>query len=439
MAVEHDARSAEGVGDDALRAGLRIAALDGQHPLRMREIPGLAAVALFQIRRASAACPWRHRPAAAAPGSLPAKVSSSFLGFLRQFPLCQSVVNGFEHQAPFVIAAGGFAISIPPPLSSRCHDENGVQPFAVQRFLAVDGAPSARRRLRYTGTCRCGPYRPRPARNAARGSDSLPPRGPASRCSETSAAGPCWCRWFRHSGRPRRASRPALCRMESRSSAQRFRAFRFTLYSASCVEHRIARRHLLAMRARSPPVRRAPVLAGTERAALAGNQVGEPAQALGVPRQSEHRQQRFLGPQHAGVEHFHAGRETLACASASSARATAAAPPRPTPDTRDCSAATPPSACCSAQSQSRAPASVVRCSTTAEAYTSRKKYSSGFSSAQRRRASSSASGPAPTATRITLCASACSERALQPLARELQLHPYKSNRRRVSKFSACRA
>ena len=48
MAGEHDARSAKGVGDDAIRAGLDVAALDGEHSLGMRQIPGLAAIALLQ-------------------------------------------------------------------------------------------------------------------------------------------------------------------------------------------------------------------------------------------------------------------------------------------------------------------------------------------------------------------------------------------------------
>ena len=75
---------------------------------------------------------------------------------------------------------------------------------------------------------------------------------------------------------------------------------------------------------------------------------------------SEHRQQRFLGPQHSGVEYFHERRETALDASSSSARAIAAARQHPIRDSRDCSGARRPSACCSAQSQSRAPAGVVK-------------------------------------------------------------------------------
>ena len=48
VAVEHEARAAEGVGQDAVGAGLDVAALDGEHALRMGEIPLLAAVALLQ-------------------------------------------------------------------------------------------------------------------------------------------------------------------------------------------------------------------------------------------------------------------------------------------------------------------------------------------------------------------------------------------------------
>ena len=48
MAVEHDAAAAEGVGEEAVGAGLGVSALDGEHPLGMREVPRLAAVALFE-------------------------------------------------------------------------------------------------------------------------------------------------------------------------------------------------------------------------------------------------------------------------------------------------------------------------------------------------------------------------------------------------------
>ena len=48
VAVEHDARAAEGVGQNAVRAGFGIAALDAQHLFGMRQVPLFAAVALFQ-------------------------------------------------------------------------------------------------------------------------------------------------------------------------------------------------------------------------------------------------------------------------------------------------------------------------------------------------------------------------------------------------------
>ena len=46
--VEHDARAAERVGENAIGAGLGVAALDRQHPLRVRQVPCLAAVALLK-------------------------------------------------------------------------------------------------------------------------------------------------------------------------------------------------------------------------------------------------------------------------------------------------------------------------------------------------------------------------------------------------------
>ena len=40
--------AAERVGQDAVRARLGVAALDGQHPLGMRQVPRLAAVSLLE-------------------------------------------------------------------------------------------------------------------------------------------------------------------------------------------------------------------------------------------------------------------------------------------------------------------------------------------------------------------------------------------------------
>ncbi len=48
VAIEHDARAAERVGDDAVRAGLGVAPLDRQHALGVGQVPGLAAIALLE-------------------------------------------------------------------------------------------------------------------------------------------------------------------------------------------------------------------------------------------------------------------------------------------------------------------------------------------------------------------------------------------------------
>ena len=92
-------------------AGLGIAALDGQHPLRMREVPCLAAVALLQ----SGQHQLRAHGAVAEQGPLPDRVLQKLLhgwsAVLNQFLLHQRVVNGFEHQAPLVLAAGGIAVA----------------------------------------------------------------------------------------------------------------------------------------------------------------------------------------------------------------------------------------------------------------------------------------------------------------------------------------
>src|ERR1019366_3446977 len=48
MTVEHDARTAKSIGDDAVGTGLDVTPLDGQHSLRVRQVPFLATVALLE-------------------------------------------------------------------------------------------------------------------------------------------------------------------------------------------------------------------------------------------------------------------------------------------------------------------------------------------------------------------------------------------------------
>src|SRR5436189_65959 len=48
VAIEHDGGPAERVRDQAVGSRLDVPALDGEHPLRMRQIPGFAAVALLE-------------------------------------------------------------------------------------------------------------------------------------------------------------------------------------------------------------------------------------------------------------------------------------------------------------------------------------------------------------------------------------------------------
>jgi hypothetical protein len=48
VAVEHDARSAEGVGQDAVGTSLRVTLLDREDPFGMREVPCFAALPLLQ-------------------------------------------------------------------------------------------------------------------------------------------------------------------------------------------------------------------------------------------------------------------------------------------------------------------------------------------------------------------------------------------------------
>src|SRR5688572_28930349 len=79
---------------------------------------------------ASTAYPSRRRPAACVPGWRPAAVSS------RALP-GECVVNGFEHQAPLVLAALGLPVpprgtGRPPPL------QHVVEPLSLQRAFAID-------------------------------------------------------------------------------------------------------------------------------------------------------------------------------------------------------------------------------------------------------------------------------------------------------------
>ena len=51
MAIEHDPAAAKRVCEQAVRACLDVTALDPQHALRVREVPGLAGVSLFEPRQ----------------------------------------------------------------------------------------------------------------------------------------------------------------------------------------------------------------------------------------------------------------------------------------------------------------------------------------------------------------------------------------------------
>ena len=61
VAIEHDPRTTERVGDDAVRTRLGVSLLDRQHLFRMAEVPLLAAVALLQAREHKLRA---HRPIA---------------------------------------------------------------------------------------------------------------------------------------------------------------------------------------------------------------------------------------------------------------------------------------------------------------------------------------------------------------------------------------
>ena len=52
---------------------------------------------------------------------------------------------------------------------------------------------------------------------------------PVSRGSETPESGPCWCRWFHHSGRATSTAPSSRVSLVRRSSAHRFSALRFTV------------------------------------------------------------------------------------------------------------------------------------------------------------------------------------------------------------------
>src|SRR5262245_52027736 len=77
------------------------------------------------------------------------------------------------------------------------------------------------------------------------------------------------------------------------------------------VQHSRANRKFFAPCSGSTPIGRTPVLTWAEGTTFTGDKVGEPAQSIGVTRQSEYRQQSFLGKQHSRLEYFHRRRERL--------------------------------------------------------------------------------------------------------------------------------
>ena len=48
--LEHDAAAAKGVGDQAIRARLRVTPLNAEHAVRVGQVPKLATAALFEAR-----------------------------------------------------------------------------------------------------------------------------------------------------------------------------------------------------------------------------------------------------------------------------------------------------------------------------------------------------------------------------------------------------
>ena len=104
VAVEHDARSAERVGEDAVGPGLGVAALDRQHALGVRQVPRLAAVALLEPGDHELRA---HRAVAEQRPFLERCRADVIVRVLRSSCSCQREVDRFEHQAPLVLPAAG--------------------------------------------------------------------------------------------------------------------------------------------------------------------------------------------------------------------------------------------------------------------------------------------------------------------------------------------
>ncbi len=137
VAVEHDARAAEGVGEDAVRPGLGVAPLNGQHALGMGEVPGLAAVALLQAGQHQLRAHGSIAQQRASCDALP--VEGFFIG------LCLDAVRSEWSPAPGPICARGWRRrSNNRRRWRRAATQHVVERLPEQRLLAVDGGHQRR-------------------------------------------------------------------------------------------------------------------------------------------------------------------------------------------------------------------------------------------------------------------------------------------------------
>ena len=227
---------------------------------------------------------------------------------------------------------------------------------------------TARRRAR-TGTCTDGPVaRRRPA--ALRGDRDSPPRhGPSVTRSGTRAAVPCCVHVVPSYRKTRRQPRRQRAVERQPLAAQRRRASG----AGGIAPPARGGGHRVPIGRRPDPdrpgaraVRRAPELAGRERAVLARDESGQRPHPIDVPRQPEHGQQRLLRAA-ASPSRAPRARRAQSPRRVQQRRAAAACSlDRPIRDSRDCRAAARPVALCRPSAHSRAPVIVIRCSTTAE-------------------------------------------------------------------------
>ena len=144
----------------------------------------------------------------AARGMLPATASSSWLRLLAS-SFVPERSGWFPAPGPICVCGSRHRNSNPRH-SVRAATQERIQPLSDAAASHCRLRPSTASGSRDTGTWTCARYRQGPGRSAAPALGTLRSRAPASHGSRKQVAGPCWCRWFRHS-ETARPCEPSCC------------------------------------------------------------------------------------------------------------------------------------------------------------------------------------------------------------------------------------